>query len=162
MTPADEAQIDEMRAAFFERTRKTTFALYAALGVVAVAAAASALAGDALRAAEGLAVGLVAAIVLFAAGPLLRVSARTARLLVGVGAVAGVVAANLPGGVSSGFGTATLWGAFAGFLVGMIIGIVRIRRRLAWDDELLLRQKQLGFGPADPHEGRQSGSKSDR
>ena len=38
-------------------------------------------------------------------------------------------------------------GALGGFFVGAIVGIARIRRMLATDDELLLRQRRLGFDP---------------
>lgn len=151
-----------MRAAFFERTRTTAFVLYAALGAAAVAAAAYALVGDFLRAAGGLAAGLVAAIVLFVASPLFRVSARAGRLLIGVAGVAGLIAADLLGGVSSVLGAATLWGVFGGFMAGSIIGIARIRKRLEWDDELLLRQKQLGFDPEEPYAWLRSGSRGKR
>jgi hypothetical protein len=160
--PADDAQIEEMRAAFFERTRRSVFVLYAALGAAAVAAVAYALGSDALEAAGGLAVGLVAAIVLFAASPLFKVPARAARLLIGVVAVTAGITAELLGGVSLALGAATLWGAFAGFMAGTIIGIARIRKRLEWDDELLLQQKQLGFDPEQPYEWLRSGSTSDQ
>jgi MFS family permease len=157
----DDPQIAEIRAAFFERTRKTLTVLYVALAVAAVCAAAVSLTSNALRAAAGLAAGFLMAVVLFAASSLFKVSARAARLLTGAAAVAGVIAAEIGGGIGAVFGAAMLWGAFAGFMAGTVLGIARIRRRLAWDDELLLRQKQLGFDPEHPYGWLRSESKAD-
>jgi MFS family permease len=161
VSAADDPQIADIRAAFFERTRKTVLILYVALAVAAVCAAAVGLTSDALRAAAGLAAGFLVALILFAASSLFRVSARAARVLIGAGAVAGIVAAQIGGGIGAALGAATLEGAFAGFMAGTVLGIVRIRRRLAWDDELLLRQKQLGFDPEHPYGWLRSGSKAD-
>jgi hypothetical protein len=157
---SDATEIESMRAAFFRRTRATTVVLYGALAAAAVGAAIYAVSTDLMRAVAGIAVGLVAVLALFGASPMVRVSARAARgLVLGVG-VAGVIVANVAGGVETRVGASGLWGGFAGLMLGAIIGVARIRRRLAWDDELLLRQKQLGFDPERPydwlHRGRRS------
>ena len=151
MPAADHTRVAEMRAAFFQRTRKPTLVFYVALAASAVAAAAFALARDSAWAAGGIAVGLLAAIGLFAASPLFSVSPRAARAVGSASAVAGVLAATLLDATGSVLATAPLWGAFSGFMAGTIVGIARIRKRLAWDDELLLRQKRLGFDPQDPY-----------
>ena len=41
-------------------------------------------------------------------------------------------------------------GATAGLCAGIGIGVALIRRRLAYDDDLLRRQQRLGFDPAQP------------
>ncbi|MDX6487366.1 MAG: hypothetical protein QOF43_2519, partial [Gaiellaceae bacterium] len=136
------------RKAFFERTRKATGLLYAGLAALAGGCAAFAILGEPLRGALGVGVGLVAGIVLFALSPAVPTTARAARLLLSTVAPVGVVLASvlLPSPFSSRF----VAGVYGGFMMGCVAGIAWIRRRLARDDELLLRQARRGFDPERP------------
>jgi hypothetical protein len=78
------------------------------------------------------------------------VTARIARHLLWIGPIAGVLFANFVDVDLGDRGIAIFLGALGGFFVGAIVGFARIRRRLATDDELLLRQRSLGFDPEHP------------
>lgn len=147
---ADPSQVEEMRREFFRRTRTLVAVFYAALAAAAIAATVFAASRDAVRATVALIAGIVAALALFGVSPRFRISARATRWFIVIAAIGGAVTANLMDGVESRVGASAVWGAFAGFCFGTIVGIARIRRRLARDDELLLRQKQLGFDPERP------------
>jgi hypothetical protein len=143
------SDVEQMRAAFFRRTRRMVLVLYVGFAVGACILAAYTLSADAATAGFGLAAGFVVAVLLFAVSPLIPVRARGARWLVLGAPVAGVVAASAldVGDVGS---EVFFLAAFGGFCAGMVFGIAAIRRRLATDDALLLRQKGLGFDPEDP------------
>ena len=126
-----------------------TLLLYVGLGLGAVVAAAYAVASDPSHGVVGFVLGLLASVALFAVGAMIPTTARTARSLVYVAAGAGVVAAQVLDLAVLG-SEALLAGGFGGFMAGAIIGIAAIRRRLAHDDGLLLRQKRLGFDPENP------------
>jgi membrane associated rhomboid family serine protease len=143
------SDVEHMREAFFRKTRRPVAALYVVCGIAAAALAAYTLGDDPATAALGLVVGFVVAVLLFAVSPLLPVSARGARWLVFGAPVVGIVAAQALDVGALGSETFFL-AAFDGFLAGMVVGIAAIRRRLATDDDLLLRQKRLGFDPEDP------------
>jgi hypothetical protein len=146
---SDAKRVEEMRAEFFRRTRILVVVLYGMLAAAAVGAGVYAVSIDLARAAVAITVGLVIVLALFR--PLFPISARLARVLVVVGAVGGMVVAGVLSDLGSQIGSPGLWGGFAGFAFGMILGIAWIRRRLARDDSLLLRQKRLGFDPERPY-----------
>lgn len=152
MTADERADVEQMRTAFFTRTRKLVVGLYATTAVIALAVGAAGLAVSPGRAVVGMIVGLVVSVVLFVVSPRIPTTARTARGLIVVGPVAGVLVSMLFLDLDelSTASQAALAGALAGSLVGMIVGIVLLRRRLARDDQLLLRQKRLGFDPEHP------------
>ncbi len=140
-----------MRAAFFQRTRRMVVVLYSGLALAAVGMAAVAFAQDVPRAAAGVGAGFILAVALFALSPAIPVSAKVARLLVPISAVAGVLAVTLVDlDTLTNDSQTLLVGGVAGFLAGTIVGLAAIRRRLARDDELLLRQRRLGFDPEQP------------
>ena len=145
----DVSELERMRAEFFRKTRTPVLVLYVAFTLGGAALAAGALASGRGGGMLGLAVGFVLAVALFAVSPLLPTSARAARVLVFGAPVVGVVVANALDLGELGSESFFL-GGFGGFLVGAAVGIAAIRRRLAHDDELLLRQKRLGFDPENP------------
>lgn len=143
---ADALDVEHVREAFFRRTRRSTAILYAALGLAAAGAAGEALVAGPLNAVLGVALGVAVMALLLGASPFLRVSARTARALpVAVGVASGVGGLFLADLRITPF----LTGAFAGLMAGWALAIAAIRRRLAHDDELILRQVRLGFFDVD-------------
>lgn len=142
--------VERIRREFFRRTRRPTILLYVGSVIAAAILLGVAVTQDAGGALLALGLGFAVSVVLFVLSPLLPTSARTARALVWLGPVAGVAAAQAfdLGELGSG---AFVLGAFGGFLAGMVVGVAAIRRRLAHDDELLLRQKRLGFDPERPY-----------
>lgn len=145
----DVADVERMRAEFFRRTRRLVIVMYVAGAVAGIALAAVALVSDSAGGGLGLVAGFALALILFAVSPLIPTSARAARALVFVAPAVGVVAADALGLGELG-SDAFFLGGFGGFLLGMVVGIAAIRRRLAHDDALLLRQKRLGFDPENP------------
>ena len=139
---ADERDVAATREAFFRRTRVGAGAMYALLLAGGVAAAAAAIARDAVNGAAGAAAGLAIAVVLFAISPRIPVHARVARWLVGLSAFVGIVIANTTDDL---FAAPSGLGGCGGLLVGMAAGIAYVRRRLRRDDELLRRQQRLGY-----------------
>jgi hypothetical protein len=151
MTDAGDRDVAQMRAAFFRRTRRMTVFLYSGLALAALGVAVLAFVHDVPRAAAGIGAGFVGAVALFALSPLVPVSAKAARLLVPASVLGGVLIATLVDLDALRSDSQTLLtGAFAGFLAGTIVGIAAIRRRLARDDDLILRQRRLGFDPERP------------
>jgi hypothetical protein len=151
MAHAGDPDLAQMRAAFFRRTQRMTVILYSGLALAAVVLAVLAFERDVPRAATGVGAGFVVAAVLFALSPAIPVSAKAARLVVPLSAVVGVLVATFVDLDSLTSDSQTLLaGGFAGFLAGTIVGIAAIRRRLASDDDLMLRQRRLGFDPEQP------------
>ena len=133
-----------MRATFFRKTRIPALVLYAALAALGIINGANAWRDSPKAAVSAIAVGFGLALVLFPLIQRLPISARTARVLIPAGAVLGVVAGTQMG--------TSAWssGVLSGLLFGIIVGVARNRRHLARDDDLLLRQRALGFDPERP------------
>jgi membrane associated rhomboid family serine protease len=142
--------VERMRAAFFQRTRRHVAILYVVLALMAIGAGAYAFATAWEPAVVGVAVGFVAGVVAFLLSPKFPTSANAARKLVVAAPIAGLVAGTLFFDSLSQGWQAGVVGFFAGYLAAAIVGMASIRRRLAHDDELLLRQKSLGFDPEKP------------
>lgn len=143
------SDVERMRAEFFRRTRKLVLALYLGSALVAAALVAVALADDAVDGALGFLAAFALAVLLFWVSPMIPTSAKAARALLVVAPLSGIVAAQMfdLGDLAS---DAAILGACGGGAAGMAVGIAAIRRRLAHDDELFLRQKRLGFDPEKP------------
>ena len=144
-------EIARLRETFFANTRKPTIAFYVVFAVAAVGAAAWAVSLAAVPALAGILVGFAAMGVLFVLSPRMPVSARAARaMLVPVIAAGAVGAQFIDLDVLSEGWAAGVLGGLGGGLAGTVAGTALIRRRLAHDDELLLRQQRLGFDPERP------------
>lgn len=124
---------------------------YAVLAAAAAAAVVWALSISAAPAVAGILVGLAVMAVLFLVSVRRPMPARVTRILIVPAALVGVVAANVIDldDLSDDWAAGVI-GGFGGGLAGAVVGVVLIRRRLAHDDELLLRQQRLGFDPERP------------
>jgi hypothetical protein len=147
---AESDDVERMRAAFFRRTRRLVAVFYVVIAFMAIGVGAYAFATAWGPAVAGVATGFVAGVAAFLLSPKIPTSADAARKLVVAGPVAGVVAGILFFDSLSQGWQAGVAGFFAGYLAATIVGMASIRRRLAHDDELLLRQKRLGFDPEKP------------
>jgi hypothetical protein len=147
---AESADVERMRAAFFQRTRRLVAVFYVVIAFMAIGAGAYAFATAWAPAVVGVAIGFVTGVVAFLLSPKIPTSADAARKLVVAAPIAGIVAGILFFDSLSHGWQAGVVGFFAGYLAASIVGIASMRRRLAHDDELLLRQKRLGFDPEKP------------
>ena len=136
----DRAEAAQLRAAFFARTRKTVAFLYAVATVLGLAAGVAALAIDAFAGLVAFAVVGVVLIAAFGLGRRLAIPRAALPWLSLVGAAAGVAIAR-----SVDLPAAVVLGGLAGVLLGMVVGIWLVRRRLAVDDALIVRQRRLGY-----------------
>jgi FtsH-binding integral membrane protein len=147
---ADRQDIERIRTAFFRKTRPLVVVLYAIFALMAAALGAAAFSTAWTPAIVGALGGFALGLGAFTAEGRAAISARTKRLFLLPAVVGGLfVGGVLLSGLSGAWEAATL-GAAAGFLAAMIVGVASIRRRLARDDDLLLRQRKLGYDPGRP------------
>jgi FtsH-binding integral membrane protein len=139
-------EIDRIRTTFFRKTRWISVFLFATFALVAVVAAVAAVRIDARPAVVSMAVALLVTGALSVAGTRLRIGPRAARMLVVAGPVAGVLLLPLLMPADG----AAFWGVIAGAMVGAGGTVAYARWRLAHDDDLILRQRELGFDPERP------------
>jgi hypothetical protein len=139
--------LDRTRTEFFRRTRRVTGFLYVFLGIASTGLLAGGIAVAATPAVLAFIAATVFAVALFALSARIPTSARTARALLWSLPAVGVIAGSQ---LDINLSSAVTLGGMAGFLSGMGIGVATIRRRLAHDDDLLLRQQRLGFDPERP------------
>ena len=132
---------------FFRRTRRVTGLLYAFLGIASAGLLAGGIATEATPAILAFISATVLAVGLFVLSARIPTSAKTARALLWLAPAVGVIAASQ---LDLDLSTPVTLGGMAGFFTGMGVGMAMIRRRLAHDDELLLRQQRLGFDPERP------------
>lgn len=148
LSVADRAEAARLRQEFFRRTRLLVIIFYAGMLAAGVAGVIYAASRSPLVAAVGVIAGFALALVLFRLGVRKPVPARSARVWLGIGpalgAATGVALANDVSVHVAGFALG------GGFFLGAVVGIVDVRRQLVWDDELLLRQKRLGYDPERP------------
>jgi hypothetical protein len=145
----DRQEIERMRQVFFRKTRPYSILICGVFAVMAGLLAAVALSESLVPATVGLLLGSAIAVPAYVLSVRTPVSARSTRSLL-LGVVLGTTGlsamlSDLPSTLDT-----MLSGAAAGFLGAMIVAIVMIRRRLAHDDRLFLRQYQLGFDPRHP------------
>jgi peptidoglycan/LPS O-acetylase OafA/YrhL len=143
----DTSDLARTRAGSFRRTRRVTRWLYIVLAIAAVILLAAGISNEATPALLAFAAATVLTVALLGLGALIPTSAKTARTLLWLGPVGGVI---LGSQLDLDVSTPPFLGATAGLCTGTGIGVALIRRRLAHDDDLLRRQQRLGFDPAQP------------
>jgi hypothetical protein len=148
--PADREELQRMREAFFGKTRLGAGVLYAFFALIAVALGASAFSAEPGPAVAGALVGIALGAAAHIVNMRVPITARTTRALIIAVAVGGFFFVRFAIGDLSGGREAALDGAFAGAATAAIAGVAYVRRRLARDDELFLRQQGLGFDPERP------------
>jgi hypothetical protein len=148
--PPDREDLRQMREAFVRKTRFGAGFLYAFFALIAVALGASAFSADAAPALAGALVGLALGTAARILNTRVSITARTTRALIIPVAVGGFFFVRFGIGDLSGGWEAALDGAVAGVAIAAIAGVAYVRRRLARDDELFLRQQRLGFDPERP------------
>jgi hypothetical protein len=147
VTTAGREDVEQIRTGFFRRTRPVVGVFYVVLALAAAALGASALSTDWEPAVAGILGGFALGLPLYLLSPRLPASPRTAlSVIAGVAVAFAVFSPSVFGGLPD----AAVTGGISGLLAATIVGIVNIRRRLARDDELLLRQKRLGWDPEHP------------
>jgi len=146
----DHSDIAPLRDTFFRRTRRLTAILYVALGLAAVGFAFVAVVRDPSSGSVGIACGFIASLLLSAVSPMLKTTPRIARLLTYAVPVLAVAAFWIEKSLGVELDSPALLGAAAGLFAGTLVGMAWMRHRLATDDELLLRQVELGFDPENP------------
>jgi hypothetical protein len=151
MSEAEPRALAAERAEFFRRTRYAVAGLYVTLALAAAGLGAYALSKDPGAAGLGIALGIAGMLLLLLVGVLFPTSTRTARTAIVVLVPISVIAVILFDDRFEPLASSALaLGAIAGTMGGSAVGVALIRRRLAVDDQMWRRQKELGFDPERP------------
>jgi hypothetical protein len=148
MHERDGDEAERVRVAFFRRTRRPVRIFYVVLGVATIGFIVWGLLLNAVFALVAFCAVTLVMLVLYVVGLRVGVTPRTSRRLVVGGTTLGVISVTAVDVVA--VEPAVVLGGFSGVCAGGLAGVAAIRRRLACDDALILRQRALGWEVEEP------------